>query len=99
MDPASDDLPERKKQKVNADDPGQSTNVQSDHILPRSDERSEDDWEEVDKSEDGRTERLEDEPVQVDGPPSPTDVQSVQSSGIIDMDGSHSTEGSFAKDF
>ncbi|PLB33193.1 macro domain-containing protein [Aspergillus candidus] len=99
VDPASDDLPERKKQKVNADDPGQSTNVQSDHILPRSDERSEDDWEEVDKSEDGRTERLEDEPVQVDGPPSPTDVQSVQSSGIIDMDGSHSTEGSFAKDF
>ncbi|PYH97390.1 hypothetical protein BO71DRAFT_396219 [Aspergillus ellipticus CBS 707.79] len=61
--------------------------------------KSDDDWEEVDKSEDGRTERLEDEPVEVDRPSSATDVQSIQSSGIIDMDGSHMSDSLMAKDW
>lgn len=81
------DQPEAKKQKFNPGDLGQS----------RSGDKSEDDWEEVDRSEGGPVENLDDEPVEVDKGPSPADVQSVQSSGIIDSDesgGSMSKSGS-----
>ncbi|KAE8367667.1 hypothetical protein BDV27DRAFT_66351 [Aspergillus caelatus] len=80
-----------KKQRVNTKD-GQRSRIYME-------DRSEDDWEEVDKSEDGRTERLDDEPVEVDRPPSATDVQSVQSSGIIDMTDSQSTGSLLGKDW
>jgi len=66
------------------------------------DERSEDEWEEVNRSEDEgdkferlrrseieRSEETDDEPVEVDRASSAADVHSVQSSGILGMDGSH----------
>jgi len=66
------------------------------------DERSEDEWEEVNRSEDegdkferlrrseiDRSEETDDEPVEVDRASSAADVHSVQSSGILGMDGSH----------
>ncbi|KAE8351347.1 hypothetical protein BDV28DRAFT_21833 [Aspergillus coremiiformis] len=90
VDPTLDGQPESKKQKVNPSD-GQSSKV-------FIEDKSEDDWEEVDKSEDGRTERLDDEPVEVDRPSSAADVQSVQSSGIIDMTDSQSTGSLLGKD-
>ncbi|KAE8146271.1 hypothetical protein BDV25DRAFT_162805 [Aspergillus avenaceus] len=91
VDPAAAGQPGSKKQKVDTDDATQNSKF-------HTDERSEDDWEEVDKSDDGRTEQLDDEPVEV-RPPSPTDVQSVQSSGIIDMVDSHSTGSLMGKDW
>lgn len=67
------------------------------------DERSEDEWEEVNRSEDegdkferlrrseviDKSEETDDEPVEVDRASSAADVHSVQSSGILGMDGSH----------
>ncbi|PYH48681.1 LRP16 family protein [Aspergillus saccharolyticus JOP 1030-1] len=94
MEPGLDGQPETKKQRVN--ETGTEQRGKS-HIEDFS-IRSDDDWEEVDKSEDGRTERLDDDPVEVDRPPSATDVQSVQSSGIIEMDGSQSSDGILSKD-
>ncbi|KAB8230435.1 hypothetical protein BDV23DRAFT_156473 [Aspergillus alliaceus] len=91
VDPTLDGQPGGKKQKVNTTD-GQSNKF-------HTEDRSEDDWEEVDKSEDGRTERLDDEPVEVNRPPSAADVQSVQSSGIIDMTDSQSTGSLLGKDW
>ncbi|PWY80399.1 LRP16 family protein [Aspergillus sclerotioniger CBS 115572] len=94
VDPALDGEPETKKQKVNDHTDQSSKSYFEDFSI-----KSDDDWEEVDKSEDGRTEKLDDEPVQVDSPPSENDVQSVQSSGIIEMDGSHMSESLLAKDW
>ncbi|RAL11251.1 macro domain-containing protein [Aspergillus homomorphus CBS 101889] len=94
LEPGLDGQPETKKQRVNVTDTEQRGKSHMEDFSIRSD----DDWEEVHKSEDGRTERLDDDPVEVDRPPSATDVQSVQSSGIIDMDGSQSSDGILAKD-
>ncbi|PWY92115.1 LRP16 family protein [Aspergillus heteromorphus CBS 117.55] len=95
VDPALNGEPDTKKQKVDIDqnEPSGKSNMEDFSI------KSDDDWEEVDKSEDGRTEKLEDEPVEVDRPSSATDVQSIQSSGIIDMDGSHMSDSLLAKDW
>ena len=95
VDPSLDGEPETKKQKVDADHADQSSKSYFEDFSIKSD----DDWEEVDKSEDGRTEKLDDEPVQVDSPSSENDVQSVQSSGIIEMDDSHMSESLLAKDW
>jgi hypothetical protein len=92
VEPALDGQPGSKKQKVNTDGVVQNSKI-------HTEDKSEDDWEEVDKSEDGRTEGLDDEPVEIDRPPSVTDVQSVQSSGIIDMADSNSTESLLGKDW
>ncbi|KAL2222643.1 LRP16 family protein [Thermoascus aurantiacus ATCC 26904] len=88
-EPALDGQPEAKKQKVNnADDT-------ANHVLvSKEDLKSEDEWEEVDKSEGGPIERLDDEPVEVAKAPTAADVQSVQSSGIIDFDEPASAESS-----
>ncbi|KAE8380968.1 hypothetical protein BDV26DRAFT_256231 [Aspergillus bertholletiae] len=91
VDPTLDGQPGSKKQKISTND-GQ-------YGKTHMEDKSEDDWEEVDKSEDGRTERLDDEPVEVDRPPSAADVQSVQSSGIIDMTDSQSTGSLLGKDW
>lgn len=48
----------------------------------------------MDKSEGGPIERLDDEPVEVAKAPTAADVQSVQSSGIIDFDEPASAESS-----
>ncbi|KAJ5626221.1 O-acetyl-ADP-ribose deacetylase MACROD1 [Penicillium lagena] len=56
----------------------------------------EDDWEEVQRSEGEPVEMLDDEPVEIDKAPSAGDVQSVQSSGILD--GSE-TENRLGKDW
>ncbi|KAJ5818101.1 O-acetyl-ADP-ribose deacetylase MACROD1 [Penicillium riverlandense] len=55
-----------------------------------------DDWEEVHRSEGEPAEMLDDEPVEIDKAPSAGDVQSVQSSGILD--GSE-TENRLGKDW
>ncbi|OJK04955.1 hypothetical protein ASPACDRAFT_74485 [Aspergillus aculeatus ATCC 16872] len=95
MEPGLDGQPETKKQRVNET----ATTQRGKSYIEDFSIKSDDDWEEVDKSEDGRTERLDDDPVEVDRPPSATDVQSVQSSGIIDMDGSQSSsDGILSKD-
>lgn len=88
-----DGQPEAKKQKVNLDDPIH-------RVIVKDDEKSEDDWEEVDKADGGPEERLDDEPVEVGKAPSIADVQSVQSSGIIDLDEStHSVQSMLDKDW
>jgi hypothetical protein len=89
-DPSLLDLPEAKKQKVNSGDLGQS--------VSRAEDKSEDEWEQVDRSE-GAEERLDDEPVEVDQAPSAADVQSVQSSGTIDMDESQPAESLLHRDW
>ncbi|KKK15861.1 hypothetical protein P175DRAFT_0515633 [Aspergillus ochraceoroseus IBT 24754] len=98
MEPTLAGEPECKKHKISTDAGTQTARVASFPDDKSVDDRSEDDWEEVDRSEDGRTEKLDDEPVEIDRPLSPTDVQSVQSSGIIDMVQSHSTDGFLEKD-
>ncbi|THD00230.1 hypothetical protein EYZ11_000280 [Aspergillus tanneri] len=95
VDPVFEGQPEAKKMKINIGHVGRTTG----DAQTKSDDKSEDDWEEVNQSEDGRTERLDDDPVEVDRPPSATDVQSVQSSGIIERVESHSTESSVGKDW
>lgn len=80
MDPTTQGgEPEAKRQKVDPDDLGNS-------ITTTTGEKSEDDWEEVDRSEGGPSEKLDDEPVEVDRAPSAADVHSVQSSGILEAD-------------
>ncbi|OJJ36519.1 hypothetical protein ASPWEDRAFT_108947 [Aspergillus wentii DTO 134E9] len=91
VDPALDGQPNAKKQKIQTENLEQSIKTET--------EKSEDDWEEVDKSEGSPIERLDDEPVEVDKAPSAADVQSVQSSGIIDMDESQSAESLLGKDW
>lgn len=81
-DPVLYGQPEAKKQKtIKPDDIGQSFTI----LHNRPEDKSEDDWEEVDGSEGGppSIERLDDEPVQVDKVPSAVDVQSVQSSSSV----------------
>src|SRR5204863_2341023 len=67
----------------------------------RDDDKSEDDWEEVDKVEgsavNGPAEKLDDEPVEVDSAPTPADVQSVESS-TADLGEGISVEGRLQKD-
>lgn len=94
VDPALEGQPEAKKFKVDTAHKGKSED-----IIMKSDERSEDDWEEVSQTDDGRTEKLDDEPVEVGRPPSAADVQSVQSSGIIDSTESHSSGSLLEKDW
>ncbi|KAL4809958.1 hypothetical protein BDV18DRAFT_129971 [Aspergillus unguis] len=99
-DPKLDGQPDSKKQKLSASgaeigDAGSQT----DHAALLADDRSDEEWEEIKKLEDRRAESLDDEPVEVDRPASVTDVQSVQSSGIIDdMVHSQSTDGFLGKD-
>lgn len=92
MDPDLDDKPEAKKQKIESEDLGQSS-------ITIIDEKSEDDWEEVDRSEGTPAERLDDEPVEVDRAPSAADVHSVQSSGILGTDEVHSVGNLLEKDW
>ncbi|KAL4921984.1 hypothetical protein BDW62DRAFT_99917 [Aspergillus aurantiobrunneus] len=92
-EPTLEGQPESKKQKVSATDVGCDAGTQTTHVPAFSEERSEDEWEEVNKSDAG------DEAVEVDRPSSATDVQSVQSSGIIDdMVHSQLTDGFLGKD-
>ncbi|PLB53382.1 protein LRP16 [Aspergillus steynii IBT 23096] len=95
VDPALEGQPDAKRFKADTGHKGRP----SGDISMKSDERSEDDWEEVSQIDDGRTERLDDEPVEVGRPPSAGDVQSVQSSGIIDSTESHSSESLIGKDW
>lgn len=81
--------PEAKKQKVNRADSEQSH---------KTGEKSEDDWEEVDRSEGGPVESLDEEPVEV-GKSSAADVHSVQSSGIIDSNESTTADNLLLKDW
>ncbi|KAL2834870.1 hypothetical protein BDW59DRAFT_136739 [Aspergillus cavernicola] len=98
VEPSLEGQPESKKQRLDAPEVGCDAGTQT-HVLTVSEEKSEDEWEEVKKSEAGRTETLDDDPIEVDFPSSATDVQSVQSSGIIDeMVDSHSTDGFLGKD-
>lgn len=94
--PTLDGQSEAKRQKLDSDDLGHSS-------ITMIDERSEDEWEEVNRSEDegdkferlrrseviDKSEETDDEPVEVDRASSAADVHSVQSSGILGMDGSH----------
>ncbi|GAQ04097.1 O-acetyl-ADP-ribose deacetylase MACROD1 [Aspergillus lentulus] len=98
-DPALEGQPENKKQKLNADDIKPSADAKSEGVQSKVDDKSEDDWEEVDKSEGGPAERLDDEPVEIERAPSAADVQSVQSSGIIEEGASHPVENYLAKDW
>lgn len=92
MDPVLDGEPEAKKQKVDSEDLGNS-------IVTMTDERSEDDWEEVDRFEGGPTERLDDEPVEIGRAPSAADVHSVQSSGILGADETRLASSLLEKDW
>ncbi|OJJ44395.1 hypothetical protein ASPZODRAFT_121738 [Penicilliopsis zonata CBS 506.65] len=91
MDPVPDyePQPKHKKMKINSGD--------SPQVI--GDKKIEDDWEEVGHSEDEPIETLDDEPVEVDNAPSAADVRSVQSSSILDMDDSHSSENLLQKDW
>lgn len=92
VDPNLDGQPEAKKQKFNSEDLGHN-------ITTTTDEKSEDDWEEVDKSEGVSTELLDDDPVEVDRASSAADVHSVQSSGILSTDGVRSVDNMLLKDW
>ncbi|KAL4878619.1 LRP16 family protein [Aspergillus karnatakaensis] len=83
-EPKLEGQPESKKQKISDSELGRDAGTQTVHASALSEDKSEDDWEEVNNSEAGRAETLEDDPVEIDRPSSATDVQSVQSSGIID---------------
>ncbi|KAI9367070.1 hypothetical protein BJX61DRAFT_530163 [Aspergillus egyptiacus] len=99
VEPSLEGQPESKKLKVDAQDTGNGIGSETAPVSAFFGERSEDEWEEVNKSDAGRTETLEDEPVEIGRPSSETDVQSVQSSGIIDeMVHSQSTDGLLGKD-
>ncbi|KAL4865069.1 hypothetical protein BDV12DRAFT_175242 [Aspergillus spectabilis] len=98
-EPTLEGQPESKKQKISESDVGHDAGAQTAHTTAFSEDKSEDDWEEVNKSEAGRAERLDDDPVEIDRPSSAADVQSVQSSGIIDdMVHSQSTDDSLGKE-
>ncbi|KAL3466219.1 hypothetical protein BJX64DRAFT_23689 [Aspergillus heterothallicus] len=79
VEPRLEGQPESKKLKVASDAGTQTT-----HVPAFSEDKSEDEWEKVNESEAGRTETLDEDPVEIDRPSSATDVHSVQSSGIID---------------
>lgn len=98
-DPALEGQNTNKKQKLNADDIKSSAAAKAEGVQSRVDDKSEDDWEKVDKSEGGPAERLDDEPVEIERAPSVADVQSVQSSGIIEEDVSHPVENYLVKDW
>lgn len=98
-DPALEGQHTNKKQKLNADDLKSSAAAKAEGVQSRVDDKSEDDWEKVDKSEGGPAERLDDEPVEIERAPSVADVQSVQSSGIIEEDVSHPVENYLVKDW
>ncbi|KAL3482255.1 hypothetical protein BJX99DRAFT_217648 [Aspergillus californicus] len=99
VEPTLEGQPESKKQRLETLLAGHDSGTQTAHAPLPSEEKSEDEWEEVNKFEAGRTETLEDDPVEIDRPSSANDVQSVQSSGIIDeMVYSQSTDGFLGKD-
>lgn len=96
-DPATYGQPEAKKQKLDADSRDESV------VAKPEDDKSEDDWEEVDKSE-CSVERLDDEPVKIDEALSTADADetqsaSAQASRIIALDESHTTENLLTKDW
>ncbi|KAL2861160.1 macro domain-containing protein [Aspergillus lucknowensis] len=94
VEPKLEGQPESKKLKVSSPDVGRDASTQTAYVSAVSEEKSEDEWEEVNKPDTGRTETLDDDPVEIGRPSSATDVQSVQSSGIIDdMAHSQSTDG------
>lgn len=92
VDPNLDGQPEAKKQKFDSEDLGQS-------IITMTDAKSEDEWEEVDRSEGGPAEKLDDDPVEIDRAPSAADVHSVQSSGILGTDEVRSAASMLEKDW
>lgn len=67
----------------------------------KDDEKSEDGWEQVDRAEgsaaNAPSEKLDDEPVEVDSAPTPADVQSVESS-TADLGEGISVEGRLQRD-
>jgi hypothetical protein len=69
--------------------------------IGKEDDKSEDDWEEVDKVEGSAAneppEKLDDEPVEVDSAHTPADVQSVESS-TADLGENMSVDGRLQKD-
>ncbi|KAL4998282.1 hypothetical protein BDV10DRAFT_185325 [Aspergillus recurvatus] len=96
--------PESKKQKLSAQPSEANPDDRPLCINELSDLRSEDEWDAIEAAEarTGRfnyTEALDAEPVEIDRPSSTTDVQSVQSSGILDdLVQSQSTDGFLGKD-
>ncbi|KAL4931053.1 macro domain-containing protein [Aspergillus undulatus] len=80
-EPKFEGQPESKKQKISPPN-GRDAETQTTRI-PATELKSEDEWEEVNKSEADRT-ALDDDPVEIDRPSSAADVQSMQSSGTID---------------
>ncbi|KAL4948989.1 hypothetical protein BDW69DRAFT_83439 [Aspergillus filifer] len=91
-EPRFEGQPENKKQKLTASEISEAeTSITR---ASASDLKSEDEWEEVNKSEAA----LDDEPVEVTRPSSATDVQSMQSSGTIEeMVHSQPTDDSLPK--
>ncbi|KAL5336117.1 hypothetical protein BJX70DRAFT_291475 [Aspergillus crustosus] len=98
-EPTLEGQPDSKKQKISEPEIDRDAGHQTSRAPAVSEEKSEDEWEQVHKSEAGRPDTLEDDPVEIDRPSSVTDVQSVQSSGIIDdMTHSQSTDDLLTKD-
>ncbi|KAL5049257.1 hypothetical protein BDW71DRAFT_205004 [Aspergillus fruticulosus] len=103
-EPTLEGQPESKKQKLNAQPSDADPDDRLLYINEHSDLRSEDEWDAIEAAEarTGRftyTEALDAEPVEIDRPSSTTDVQSVQSSGIIDdLVQSQSPDGFLGKD-
>ncbi|PGH18353.1 hypothetical protein AJ79_00419 [Helicocarpus griseus UAMH5409] len=86
-EPTFEGQPDAKKAKIEAGVSGSRT-------LDKDGEKSEDDWEKVDQADaaNAATERLDDEPVELDAAPTSADVQSVVSS-TADLKESDSSEG------
>lgn len=103
-EPTFEGQPESKKQKVSAQPYEAEPDDRPLYISELSDLKSEDEWDAIEAAEAraGRftyTEALDAEPVEIDRPSSTTDVQSIQSSGIIDdMVHSQSTDGFLGKE-
>ncbi|RDW86909.1 macro domain-containing protein [Aspergillus mulundensis] len=99
-EPKMEGQPESKKQKTNAPYLEKEHDARPSYVS--SELRSEDEWDAIEEAEARNAryaESLEADPVEIDRPSSPTDVQSVQSSGIIDdMVHSQSTDGLLGKD-
>ncbi|KAL4749903.1 hypothetical protein BDW72DRAFT_194370 [Aspergillus terricola var. indicus] len=103
-EPTFEGQPESKKQKVSAQPSETDPDDRPLYVSELSDLKSEDEWDSIEAAEarNGRftyTEALDSEPVEIDRPSPTTDVQSIQSSGIIDdLVHSQSTDGFLGKD-
>ncbi|KAL6239990.1 hypothetical protein BDW75DRAFT_235824 [Aspergillus navahoensis] len=103
-EPTLEGQPESKKKKLSAQPSDADPDDRPLYINELSDLRSEDEWDAIEAAEarPGQftyTEALDAEPVEIDRPSSTIDVQSVQSSGIIDdLVQSQSTDGFLGKD-